>query len=301
MRVSDPVEAEGRAYGKIILLGEHGVVHGTKALSSGLKAGVRVTALSRPGPLSVSVPKWNRTFRVQDGSREGNALEQIALALKTKPGDAELVAHIEIPTRAGLGSSAALSGAIARALGALRRLPIGRDGLFLAVQASETIFHGNPSGLDARTALLGGLLVFSKSEGATALPYSAPNLAIFHSGHPGDTASTVAHFRSRLKEKEGHERLGRISELVDLGIDSLKRNDLHSLGRLMTENHEHLDWFGVSSPSLNRIVSIAKGSGALGAKLTGGGGGGCAIVLTDPEDENTLENIRKEGYEQVLL
>lgn len=295
--------ARGQAGGKIILLGEHAVVHGSKAVALGLPRGVEVTARVSEGPLRLMVSQWNRTVEAGDGTPEGKALEEIARSLRTGPCDASMEAHFQIPIRAGLGSSAALAGAVARALTALRGLPDDPESLFHAVQASEKVFHGNPSGLDARTSLSGGIITFSRGAGSHDLDVPLPRLGVFYSGQPGDTKTTVAQFSKQLEEKEGQSRFQRISELAELAIAALLAGDVCRLGELMYENHEHLNWFGVSSPSLNKIVDLARQCGAKGAKLTGGGGGGCAIVLADSglDGDELLQKIADAGFQQVVL
>ncbi|MCP4601530.1 MAG: mevalonate kinase [Proteobacteria bacterium] len=294
-------EAVGRASGKVILLGEHAVVHGSYALALGIKRGVRISARESSGALSLSVRNWDRCFKVDDGTREGQALEKLVRALGIEPDGISLEALFEIPTRAGLGSSAALSAAAARAIVSLRKIEATQERLFEAVQAAERVFHGNPSGLDAKAALQGGVLLFSRSQGVRPVDAAAPPLLVVHSGQEGDTHETVARFTARLKEsgKEGASRLSRISSLVERGVTALKQGDLKTLGQLMNENQEQLSWFGVSTTTLDRISRLALEAGALGAKLTGGGGGGCAVVLTEPGDTSVVRQLASAGFKSV--
>jgi mevalonate kinase len=130
----------------------------------------------------------------------------------------------------------------------------------------------------------------------TATP---PPLLVVHSKEYGDTKTTVARFSERLAltGQEGSDRLARMSHLVEQGIRALEHDDLETLGQVMDENHTHLSWFGVSTKTLDGIVKLAREAGALGAKLTGGGGGGCAVILTKPGDTAIGRKLEDGGFE----
>ncbi|MDJ0764651.1 MAG: mevalonate kinase [Myxococcota bacterium] len=296
-------KATGRAWGKVILLGEHAVVHGCRAVAMALPRGVTVTATPNDGPMSLSVPAWNMTVTPGDGSAASAALTALITELGLAPAGIRFRAEVDLPPRAGLGSSAALAAAMARAAVGLKQLQKSKDDLFSAVQASERIFHGNPSGLDATMALDGGIGVFSRQRGATFLKVGTPPVIVAHSGEPGETRAMVTRFSQKLARyaDEGRARLAQISDLVDSGIDALHTGDLSSLGQVMCTCHEILRWFGMSTPGLDRIVSVAMDAGALGAKLTGGGGGGCAIILLRPGDRAVVAALNKAGIAQVGL
>lgn len=292
----------GVSCGKAILLGEHAVVHGSRALAMGLPLSVRVSAAAEKGPLNLLVPAWGCRSQVGDGTKGGEALERIARGLGIESGGARLEAKVRIPPRAGLGSSAAVAAAACRALSSLLKIEPSHGELFEAVQASEKVFHGNPSGVDAAAVLMGGVLIFSKAGGATPLETEPPRVVVAYSGEPGDTGDAVAHFARRLKDdpSEGKQRLKSIDSLVERGSSALARGDLKELGRTMNENQEHLSWFGVSTPALDTICKVARESGALGAKLTGGGRGGCAVILVRPCDTSVDRAIDRAGFEVLL-
>lgn len=291
----------GTARGKVILLGEHAVVHGSPALALAIPSGVRVTAEKTAGPLTLYIHGRDDRVIAGNGSMESHALLLLAKQIGIPSEDVHLVAEVDIPTRAGLGSSAALAAACARALVSLFDIDISDTRLFEAVQSSEGVFHGTPSGLDATVALHGGILVFSREQGMRKISAPPPPLLVVHSNECGDTKTTVARFSERLAEtgEEGQGRLSRISQLVEHGIRALVHGDLEKLGQAMNENHHHLAWFGVSTDRLDRIVKLALAAGALGAKLTGGGGGGCAVVLTKPGDTLVSAKLAQAGFEVI--
>jgi mevalonate kinase len=297
------VKGIGTAKGKVILLGEHAVVHGSPALALAIDRGVRVTGEKVSGPLTLSVPGKQNRIAAGDGSMEGRALAALADEIGIPCNGAQLVAEVAIPTRAGLGSSAALAAACTRALVSLFDVDISDVRLFEAVQSSERVFHGTPSGLDATVALNGGILAFSREHGMRKITASPPPLLVVNSKECGDTKTTVAHFAERLTATgdEGTRRLSRISQLVAQGIHALERADLETLGTAMNENQAHLSWFGVSTARLDGIIEMALRTGALGAKLTGGGGGGCAVVLTKPGDSKVSQTLAEAGFEVMAI
>jgi len=282
--------AVGRAGGKVILLGEHAVVHGAPAIAVCLEDRTEVTARRRAGPTALEMPSWGICARVDGRALADAALAGLIDALGAPRDGLSLCGETMLPARAGLGASASIAAAAARAVSTL----LGRDPsnaeLHQAVQASERATHGNPSGIDAAAVLGAGVMRFSRAEGAVRLDVPPPELVIVHTGAPGDTRLTVAAFAARLAAEpiEGPRRLDSIRGIVERGVDALGRRDVAALGRLMDENQEQLAWFGVSTEALDRACAEARAAGALGAKLTGGGGGGCAIALVRPGDRRRV-------------
>jgi mevalonate kinase len=294
--------AVGRAGGKVILLGEHAVVHGTPAIAVGLPDKTIVSARFAEGPTALDIAPWGLRARVDGNDPADTALRSLVEALGAPQDGIVLSGTTELPVRAGLGASASIAAAAARAVSAL----LGRDPsaaeLYAAVQASERAFHGSPSGVDAAAVLGTGVLRFSRADGAVRLDVPAPELVIVHTGAPGDTHVTVAAFAARLSADpaEGARRLDALRGIVERGVDALGRRDHAELGRLMDENHAHLAWFGVSTDELDRACVEARAAGALGAKLTGGGGGGCAIALVLPRDRSRVAaRLRSAGFTLV--
>src|SRR5258708_25104820 len=160
--------ARGFGHGKIILVGEHAVVHGHAAIAAGISAGVTVEAT--PGAGRLRVPAWSLEATVGDDSAVGRALA----ALLDRLGSGrhfDFTAEAHIPSRAGVGSSAALAVALARAATAAT----GRrddDGALVAAAVSdaEAVFHGTPSGIDPAAATSGARGRFSRGDGWRLLP-----------------------------------------------------------------------------------------------------------------------------------
>jgi mevalonate kinase len=293
----------GSAGGKVILLGEHAVVHGAPALATGVPLEVRVEAAPLDGPARVRIEPWGLAASVGDPTPVGRALAALLRELGLEMIGVSLSGESRIPPRAGLGSSAALATAIVRALAGFCDIGIDDQRQFGAVQASERVFHGDPSGLDAAVAIHGGVLRFDRAHGAEPVDAKPPPIVVAHSGTQGRTAETVARFANRLADRaaEGRRRLTRLAQLAEIGVEAIVDDRLAALGDAMNACHEQLDWFGVSTDELNRICDIARAAGALGAKLTGGGGGGCAVALVEPGDADAVADaIAAAGFEVVL-
>jgi len=295
-------KATGSAGGKVILLGEHAVVHGVSALAMGLFNKVSVIAQKCLGPTHLTVSAWNFDATTLGDRPEDIALSNLCIELGVGTSGVALTGDATLPARAGLGASAAIATAAAKALSIFNGLSINQQRIFNAVQASEKVFHGNPSGLDAATVTAQGVIKFSKKTGPISLSCPAPALVIINSLERGETKKTVSLFARQLKNdlKEGSRRLNKIEELVATGERHLLKGDMSNLGKVMSENHEHLRWFGVSSDRLNDICKISIEAGAMGAKLTGGGGGGCAIALVDNESRsNVIDAVETSGFQVV--
>ena len=292
----------GTANGKVILLGEHAVVHGTHALAVGLKDRMTVEAEPTDGPITLEVPDWGLKTDASAREDPGRALRDMIGVLGIRPFGIRLTGRTDLLPRAGLGASAALAAASVRAIGEMTGNKYDFDTLFRAVQASERVFHGNPSGLDAAVALEGGVIRFSVGDGALPTGAPPPPIVVIHSGQEGKTSDMVARFAARMYSypEDSARKLEAIERLAERGTDAIRVWDLPTLGSLMIENHRYLDWFGVSTPALNKACAVAIGAGALGAKLTGGGGGGCAVALVTLEHrEAVYASVKAAGFTVV--
>jgi mevalonate kinase len=288
-----------KASGKVILLGEHAVVYGEPALAAALDRGCRVHIEAHPeGPFLMLAGK---RFAVGDDNPVAHAF-RITLEV-TELADARVAVHadFDLPIGAGLGSSAAFAVALVRALYAHGKRTLTDPALDAAAHEVERLFHGTPSGLDAYLARTGELGLFVRGEGLTPVVGPPFKLVIAASGVKRSTEKQV----SRVADR--HARVGAcahvmkaIGEIARQGARAVEMGDLHALGELMDMNQSLLAALGVSHPALESLIAYAKAEGALGAKLTGAGGGGCVVVLA-PGNEARLAKALEPMAREVIV
>jgi len=310
-----------QAYGKIILLGEHSVVYDRPALAVGIKGGVILDSIEpAEGPAVLDVPDW-------DLSCDDTSSEDIGLILriaKNVVGGRGFKASFSsrLPVGAGLGSSAALSVALVEAAAHAAGKKVKRNDIRVTAHLMEKVFHGTPSGLDDTLAAYGGLCLFRKdgweenpvsqflgasfdsgmeilSPEAVRIDARLPSLVLGHSGEISPTRKMVAMVREKFDEDtEGSESLfDEISELVKTGALAVISGDDAALGNSMLKNHQLLYQLGLSTDKLDAMVDMAVRNGAVGAKLTGGGGGGCAVALAPGREREVASGWKQNGYE----
>jgi mevalonate kinase len=289
------------APGKVILLGEHAVVYGCPALAAALAQGVEVTVVeprleAETGALRV--PAWGVVARAGDGTPLGEAFGAICDRLAVRPA-VDLEARFGVPTSAGLGSSAALAVAIVRALAEHAGRALDEPAVLDAAMAAETVFHGRPSGIDAAVAARGGFGLFTRREGLRPLAAARPvPLIVGHTGRARDTKGRVGRVAELTVERaeETRSRFAAIESLVGRAAAAIAAGDLGTLGAAMDENQRHLEALEVSCPEIERLCALARESGAVGAKLTGGGGGGCVIALAPGREVAVRAAWERSGF-----
>ncbi len=291
----------GVACGKVIFLGEHAVVYGVPAVAVGIERGVRAVATPiERGPTRLAVAVWGVEIDANDDRDLGRALR--ALVEVSAAAGAEAPVHIDaqvdLPPGGGLGCSAALGVAAARAIDPAASV----ETIAERVMAWERVFHGNPSGIDAAVAARGGGISFTKGSGIEPIRIGAPlTLCIGNSGTSSSTRAmveAVAHLRERRPEIV-HKSFEGIKSLVRNARLAIEAGDLFALGRLMDLNQMLLSGIFVSTTEIEQMCAIARAEGAFGAKLTGAGGGGCVVALVHggAEAERVLAAWKGAGYD----
>ena len=238
-----------------------------------------------------------------DGTAPGRALGAMLESLHASDLDFRL--EPAIPSRAGLGSSAAMAVAIARAAAAAAvtasppRPEISAATQAAAVDAAESVFHGQPSGIDAAAAFGGDVGRFRRGDGWRPVKVTqSMRICVGLSGRPRDTAAQVAAV-GRLRERVPvvTKMLSLFGDLVEAGERALALGDVDGLGRLLDVAHGLLCGLRVSSPEIEILVHGARAAGAIGAKLTGAGGGGAVIALAPGHEADVVARWRRDGFD----
>lgn len=304
------------APGKLILFGEHAVVHGQPALAVPLNA-VQATATAEPLPpgsgLIVRAPDTGQAVRVEpESAPDADAVQtalayplQVALrALDVSPPDLAITVRSTIPIASGLGSGAALAAALIRTLAAALERPLTNDALNPLVYEVEKRHHGTPSGIDNTVIVYEKPVWFVRGQPIESFHIARPfTLLVADTGVSSPTRLAVADVH-RLYEANPDRtgaifaRIGNIARTARAAIES---GTIESLGLLMDENHALLRDLAVSSEGLDRLCEAARDAGALGAKLSGGGRGGNMIALVGPGRASSIAGaLRQAGAVGVI-
>lgn len=209
-----------------------------------------------------------------------------ALEFAGRVGDSlHVVTESNFPPERGLGSSAASAGAVIRAILDYYKIRASENEIFALTQSAERVAHGRPSGLDATATSASWPVRFSSGEFSRMEINMRAWLILADSGCKGMTRVTVDALRARMDEQPDavKNKLDELGAIANQAAYDLALGRAADMGARMTRAHRILADLGVSTPQLDKFVRSALDHGALGAKLTGGGGGGCVIALADTE------------------
>jgi hydroxymethylglutaryl-CoA reductase len=304
----DPAQNVG--YGKIILLGEHSVVYGYRAIAAPINLAIRAE-VTRPAARSeLVISGWDSDPAAHNP--DGAALaERVATLIANRLGVAGTPVRVEVfpdlPRASGLGASAALAVSVIRALVHSFELALTEEEISQLAFECEQLVHGTPSGIDNTVATFGRTILFRKADAGDEIeeldiPVPVP-VVVGLTGVRSLTADTVGRVHAGWEKNPQHYEaiFSEIDGLVGTGVEALRRGDLPALGEVMNLNHGLLNALQVSSPELEALVDLARRSGALGAKLTGGGGGGAMIAIAEPGRIHSVANtLDVAGYQTYL-
>jgi hydroxymethylglutaryl-CoA reductase len=288
-----PVEAFAR--GKVILFGEHASVYNYPGIISTIDLGLTVKIKSDPNGPRFLHPHFKQAFPVPKSDKDVRLFSRAAdCALELYGLQKEPIA-IEVESKLvpgmGLGSSASFSVALCSALRkykGMNHTSQWDSRLFEDAQQLESVFHGNPSGMDAATVLSGGVLWFRKGPPKEILPIRIPKpiTGLVCIVEPGARTIELVNLVQKNRRRDPDRIDAIFAEIGNLTVDAgiaLGTGDAHAAGKLMIKNHELLAKIGVSTPALDNAVSLLLDHGVLGAKLTGAGGGGAVVALVEPD------------------
>ncbi len=300
------------APGKIILFGEHAVVYGRPALAVPVfQVCARVTVEEgEQRGIWIEAPQIGLSTMLEaleNAHPLAMAVESVFRVLGLSSSEQKLRIRVDstIPVASGLGSGAAVSVALIRALSAHVGRLLPDDQVNALAYEIEKIHHGTPSGIDNTVITYGRAVYFVR--GQAPQPFSIRGhftLIIGNTGIPAPTRQAVADVR-RLLEAEPqryHALFDAIGEIVLQARQALEEGNGTRLGELMNANHALLQELTVSSAELDALVETARRAGAWGAKLSGGGRGGNMIALAAPQRaQEVAQALRLAGASSVIL
>jgi len=300
----------GSGFGKTILFGEHFVVHGVPGIASAVDSAADATVKKAKKGINVADERTGaKGYAEKKKLQQLESIERMLKAMNLDPKKTAMDIWLggNLPGFSGLGASAASSVAIARAIVEEFNLILSDEKINDVAYEAEKAYAGNPSGIDNTAATFGGLIWFKKNLGSGSntieqLSIREPvEIVIGNTGIVANTKAMVAGVGER--KEQNPEEYGAIfrqaEELANKGREALEKFDLKQVGELMNENHRLLQEIEVSCKELDYLVDLARKQGAFGAKMTGGGGGGCMLALTPGKDlqEKVASAIENEGFE----
>ncbi len=298
------------APGKIILFGEHAVVYGRPAIAVPVTQ-VQAQVSIEPGSdeLTIHATDEGRTYSYSDIDAQHPIATIIRLTLEalhqSPPPNATLTIRSTIPIASGLGSGAAVSTAIARALAQFYGCELATATVSELVYQVEKIHHGTPSGIDNTVIAYAQPVYFVRGQRLETFTVPKPfKIAIGDTGIASPTRIAVGDVRAAwqadpVRLETLFDRCGRIADQARALIEN---GQPEALGPLMTENQELLAQMTVSSLELEALIQTALKGGALGAKLSGGGRGGNMIALiTDAREATVREALLNAGAKRVIV
>jgi mevalonate kinase len=296
------------APGKTILFGEHAVVYGRPAIAVPIfELQARAEIHAWDGDFQIQAADLGRSFLLEQAPSDDPLAVTVRVTLghlDRDPPAAVLSIRSSIPIASGLGSGAAVSVAIIRALSRFLGTELEDGTVSELAYEIEKIHHGTPSGIDNTAVAFRRPVYYRRGFPVETLSIAAPfQLLIADTGRPSPTKAAVADVRAAWQRRPEHLDLlfDQIGQLVDAARAAIEIGNTEALGPLMNRNQAFLEKLDVSSPDLDRLIDAALAAGAAGAKLSGGGRGGNLIALVDSTtDEPVTRALRQAGAVNVI-
>lgn len=307
------------APGKIILFGEHAVVYGRPALAapvSQVHVDVEVRASPRPG-IWIHAPDVDLHAELASLPADhpvGAAIRSVFSRFNvSSPPSLEIRIISTIPVASGLGSGAAVTVALLRALSSFIAStslsasfhPLSNEQINQLAYEIEKLHHGTPSGIDNTVVTYAQPVYFIKGQPVEPFQAGAPfTIVIGDTGISAPTKESVGDVRKLWEaDKLGWEKVfDQIGKIARDARKKIENGEWKPLGDLMNQNHALLQKLTVSSPELDRLVAAAREAGAGGAKLSGGGRGGNMIALVEKENAPAVaEALRSAGAKRTIV
>lgn len=299
--------AIGIAHSKLILIGEHAVVHGQPAIAIPFPLiGVETVIEHVPGTVKMDSTFYHGPLEHAPEPLQGivHCIHESFQYLGIPNRDLLIRINSSVPPGKGLGSSASVAISVIRSLFNYCDKECSVEELLKLANIAETHAHGAPSGLDTLSITSDKPVWYKKEKPVEYIEIGEDlHFIVADSGRIGDTRTSVESVARLLKlaPKRIHSKIERIGELTHHAKDALEKASKQILGQLLNEAQKELEALGVSDSGLNKLIHFVREEGALGAKLTGGGNGGCIIALAQNEvhSKQLAEKLRRFGAAAV--
>ena len=285
-------KGRGVSHSKIILMGEHSVVYGYPAIAIPLK-NIQIECI---------VERSRVPFFHNEKDTLSTAVHTALKYLSKKNENIKYKVISDIPPKRGMGSSAAVSIAAIRGVLDYFNRKVDNMTLEKLVNEAEIIAHNTPSGLDAKTCLSDSAIKFIKNKGFKNIDMNlGAYLLIADTGIHGHTRDAIMNIKNMgNKALPMLEKLGKLTEETEKFIE---KKDVVNIGKNMIFAHEELKMLGVSIEKSDILVKTAIAEGAYGAKMSGGGLGGCIIALMESREktEMTAKKLMEKGAVNIWI
>ncbi|MDN6639279.1 MAG: mevalonate kinase [Tetragenococcus sp.] len=300
------VQGNGHSNGKIILIGEHSVVYGEPAIAFPF-SGTQVNATVQQAEKNFLASCYYVGY-LEGAPEQLQSVTQLAYKLQTElhTPHFQLDINSTVPAARGMGSSAAVAVAVTRAFFAWSEQELNQKTLLFFVDFAENIAHGNPSGIDAAAASGNEPIFFERKQQVTTFPMNMnAHLLVADTGMLGQTREAVQSVSERLQafHNKTFSAIQELGVLTDQAKEAIIANQPEVLGEIMNQAQDHLRSLTVSNQRLDDFIHFSLENGALGAKLTGGGRGGCFLALTKTKEQAELlaQRLQKRGIKKSWI
>ena len=291
----------GKSHSKIILIGEHSVVYGYPAIAIPLRK-IGIECIVEDAKNSFFYNKIN-TLSV--------AIFTALKHLKKENAKIKYKITSQIPQKRGMGSSAAVSIAAIRAIFNYFRENLEDELLEKLVNTAEIVAHKTPSGLDAKTCLSDKAIRFVKNKGFSYINLNLDAyLVIADTGIYGNTGEAIQNVKNLGSKAElSLKKLGRLTdEMTRILTGNIENKEekikkISKIGEIMTAANTELGKLNITIEKTELFVKTAIENGAAGAKISGGGLGGCVIALAKNLEimEKVKDGFTKCGAENIWV
>ena len=288
----------GKSHGKIILIGEHSVVYGYPAIAIPLQK-IEIECI---------VEEAKSSFFYNNTNTLSVAIFTALKYLKKENAKIKYKITSQIPQKRGMGSSAAVSIAAIRAVFDYFGKNLESDLLEKLVHTAEIVAHNTPSGLDAKTCLSDKAIKFIKNKGFSYIDLNLDAYLVIADtgiyGNTGDAVQNVKNLGSKadIPLKKLGELTDEMTKILTENNES-KKEKLDNIGKIMTKANTELEKLNITIEKTELFVKTAIENGANGAKISGGGLGGCVIALAENLEiaEKIKNSLTKCGAENIWI